>query len=194
MKKKNFWVGCIIVLSMIVSSNLKAQSSVNEKESARVFVQKFYDWYVVLFSAPPEKWRTHATSIIAITQKSSSFDTALRKALLDDDHAQSKNTDDIVGLDFDPFLMAQDIGFDYQTGNVKQVGDKFFVDIHSALKGKSKKAILAKNIVVVAEVVKAGTSWKFTNFIYPAEGKQKQSDLLEILASLRKDRENPNSK
>jgi len=171
---------------MIMFSNVNAQSAIDDKESARVFVQKFYDWYTVLYTAPQKKGEIRATSIIAINQKSLSFDVLLRKALVDDDRAQSKVTDDIVGLDWDPFLTGQDIGVGYQTGNIKKAGNKFLVDIHNIERGKSKKAILASELLVVAEVAKLNRHWVFTNFLYPKRG---NDNLLLILRNLRKDRD-----
>ncbi|HEX9510533.1 MAG TPA: hypothetical protein VF939_08620 [Puia sp.] len=108
----------IIFLSVIIFSNANAQSSIDTKESARIFVQKFYDWYFPLFAAPGGKKDTIPSSTVAINQRGEYFDIPLRKALIDDAKAQSKATE-LVGLDFDPFLNAQDVALGYQTGSVK---------------------------------------------------------------------------
>ena len=118
--------------------------------------------------------------------RSELFDASLRQAILDDRKAMAKVSDEIVGFDADPFLNAQDTGFTYLAGNVKQTGDKFYVDVHSDLAGKSRKDILAADIAVIAEVVKVNGQWKFTNFIYPS--KHGQENLLDILKGLQKER------
>jgi len=187
MNRRYFLKGYIIILSMIMFSNVNAQS--NDKEDARAFVQKFYDWYIVLSEHPINKKNPTTSDVVAVNQHAEYFDGQLRKGLIDDHIAQSKVKGEIVGLDFDPFLAAQDNGFDYQAGNIKQVGNNFFIDIHCAAKGNSKKAILASQIAVIAEVTKIGTSWKFTNFIYPVDGRK--DNLMQILTNLQKEREKP---
>ena len=166
-------------------SNANAQSSEDNKESARVFVQKFYDWYNALYSNQLEKKDTLSTDMVAIHQRSEYFDIVLRKALINDYRAQSKTIDDIVGLDWDPFLIGQEIrdGW-YRTGNVKQIGDKFFVDIRNIEKGKSKNTAQHGELLGVAEVVKLNGHWVFTNFIYPTA----HDDLLGVLKKLCRDR------
>jgi len=182
----------VIMINMVTLLESYAQAPITEKASAGIFVQKFYDWYVPLYNAPtklkPKGVSCDCADIIALKQKPEYFDPILLKAILDDSNAQAKVKDDDVGLDFDPFLSAQDIGFIYQAGNVKQVKDSFFVDVHYAFEGKSKKEVLASGIAVITEVVRSGTNWKFSNFIYPADGNQKQTDLLKLLANLRNSR------
>jgi len=177
---------------MVMFSNANAQSS-NDKESGRVFVQRFYDWYNQLASSfvPVKKNGVRSPDIIALKQHSEYFDASLSKAIIDDYDAQSKVRGDIVGLDFDPFLNAQDTGFEYQTGNVKQTGNRFFVDVHCGAKGKRKETLATKT-VVIAEIVKEGTSWKFTNFMYPIDGRQ--DDLMQMLGTYKKDQAKPKHK
>jgi hypothetical protein len=186
MKKKHLLIFNIVMFCMIIFSNANAQSSISDKESARVFVQKFYDWYVVLYLAPPDKSRPVCSCIAAINQRAEYFHPLLRKALIDDNNAQLKVKGEIVGLDFDPFLSGQDIGRGYQTGNVKQIGNRFLVDIHDIEKGKSNKTILAAEIPVIVELAKVNEHWVFTNFIYLTDGKR--YNLLDQLKSLHKDR------
>lgn len=187
MKNKYFSALSIIILCMLIFSDVNAQSPVDNKESARVFVQKFYDWYAVLVSATLEKRVNSPPDMVAIKARGYYFDGPLRKALIDDANAQAKIPGEIVGLDFDPFSNAQDKRAGYQTGNVKQIGNTFLVDVHDIEKGKPEKAILAADLAVVAKVVKVNGRWVFTNFIYPS--KDGSNDLLTILRTLRKDRE-----
>jgi hypothetical protein len=186
MKKKYFLTISMIVLCAITFPNANAKPSVNDKENVRLFVQQFYDWYTVLYAKDMSLQKNPTPSdLIALKQKRQYFDVSLRNAILEDNRAQAKVTDEITGLDFDPFLNTQDTGFAYQTGNVKQVGNKFYVDIHSDQAGKSRQAILKSEVAVIAEVIKVDTYWIFTNFIYPS--KDGKSDLITILKKLRKD-------
>ena len=192
--KKSYFSAIVILLITLAFSELTAQPQKNEKEDAKVFVQKFYDWYVALVNTPVKKKKGESCNcddVAALTQKSIDFDVHLRKAIIDDAKAQAK-ANEIVGLDSDPFLAAQDIGFGYQAGTVKQVGQKFYVDIHYAEISKSKKQILAGPVAVVAEVTKTNGRWIFTNFIYPVDGRR--DDLLTILKNLATDRKTPAKK
>jgi len=184
MNKKRFSIVNIIVLGVIMFSNVNAQSKADQKESARVFVQKFYDWYAVLDSTCISARKNPVAS--ALGQKKECFDVHLRKAIMDDEHAQAKAKGELVSLDFDPFTNAQDTRIGYQTGNVKQAGGQFFVDVHDIAKGQSKEAILAAELAVVAEVVNSNGHWVFTNFIY--RSKDGDENLLQILKKLAKDR------
>ena len=164
-----------------------AKPPVDDKENARIFVQKFYDWYVPMYDAGvPGKDSTASAESVALNKKAAWFDAPLRQAIIDDRKAMAKVTGEIVGFDADPFLNAQDIGFAYLAGNVKQTGDHFFVDIHSDLKGKSRKDILAAEAAIIAEVVKVNNDWKFINFIYPSQ--HSQENLLDLLKGLHKER------
>src|SRR5512146_990329 len=66
---------------------------------ARAFVQEFYDWYVtILERRDAPAWQ------ITHRERGRSFSPLLAKALDEDEAAAAKSPDEIVGLDFDPFL------------------------------------------------------------------------------------------
>lgn len=175
------------ILLAFASCREAAKPPVDDKENARVFVQKFYDWYTALYNtATPEKTNVVPAESVALNKKAELFDAPLRQAIIDDRKAMAKVSDEIVGFDADPFLNAQDTGFAYLAGNVKQTGDKFYVDVHSDLAGKSRKEILASDIAVIAEVAKVKGQWKFINFIYPS--KHDQENLLDVLKGLHQER------
>ena len=140
---------------------------VNEKENARVFVQQFYDWYNKLYNGGVSGTGNVSTDVYTIKHRPQYFDTRLLGKFNEYYAAEPKNADEIVGLDFDPILGAQDDGFDYKTGAVKQLGNKFFVDIHCGLQGKTRDSILATPTHIVAEVTKNRGEWQFANFLYP---------------------------
>lgn len=176
----------MIVLSMVIFSTVKAQSAVVSKESARIFVQKFYDWYAVM-DADDNFTKKHNASAFSFTvhRHGEYFDIHLKNALMDYFHTPLK--DDEMGLDFDPISAAQDTRTGFQTGNVTQLGNNFFVDVHDVKKGTIRKDILASPIAIVVEVAKVGSVWKIANFIYPAEGKSKQTNLQQLLINLQKE-------
>jgi Protein of unknown function (DUF3828) len=194
MNKKRFSIVTVIALCMIMfSCENVSQPKTDDRESARVFVQQFYDWYNALYNADtPDKKDVVPAETTALSKKADFFDAPLRTAIIEDQNAQAKVPDDIVGLDSDPFLNAQDIGFSYQTGNVKQSGSTFAVDVHSDMAGKTRKVVLASEIAVVAEVVKVNGKWKFTNFIYPS--KDGDTNLLDLLKGFQKERDKQVSK
>ena len=184
MKKKHFLLTALILLSFVFRG-VKAQA-VDEKENARIFVQKFYDWYNAMYNADSlGNNNTPDAEHVALTKRANYFDARLLKAIKADNLAQSK-ADEIVGLEMDPFLAAQDVGFSYQTGDVRQSGNKYLIDIHCDRLGKSRKAVLAAEVAIIAEVTKLNGQWIFTNFTYP--DKNGQSNLVQILKNLRNDR------
>lgn len=186
MKGKNRLILVASILGIIAFSGASAKQPVIA-ENARVFVQKFYDWYSVLYLKPVNKKNPVTPDVIAINQHQEYFDGSLRKALLDDALAQSKSRDEIVGLDFDPFLGGQDIAKGYQTGNVKQVGNSFLVDIHNIRSGQSRSVVLASEKLVTAKVANINGQWVFTDFIYPTgSGKY---NLARVLMSLKSERD-----
>src|SRR5262245_28119445 len=75
--------------------------------------QHVYDWYV------PIEHNNNGSDPIAraLKDRAAEFDPQLAQALKDDLAAQAKVSDDIVGIDFDPFLAAQDPSDSYATAN-----------------------------------------------------------------------------
>lgn len=180
LKNKYLLTLCVIVLNTITFSGLKAQAKADDKTSAKAFVQGFYDWYVPLYNAEKIDYAG------ALAKKPNYFSNNLAQAIIRDGKEVPENAGEILGLDFDPLLGAQDNGFDYQAGNVRQADSKFWIDIHSGLTGKSKKEILAKKVVLVVETQKISGQWKIINFDYPDS--RYPTDLLTVLNNLRKER------
>jgi hypothetical protein len=185
MKTKHFSVIGAVILCMTMISNAKAQSIVDDKESARVFVQKFYDWYGALDAAHEPGSKTPSPYILTLKHKPSYLQNTLLNALIADDLAQEK-ANEIVGLDFDPFTNAQDTRSGYQTGTVVQKGIYYFIDVHDIKSGLVRNAVLSAPLVLTAEITKINGQWEFFNFIYPKE--DGGYNLLDILKSLKNDR------
>ncbi|MFD2866459.1 hypothetical protein [Mucilaginibacter antarcticus] len=185
MKNRRFSIFIVIILCMVSFSDLKAQAPANDKASVKTFVQHFYDWYNVL-QADDDFTRKHHLSpfAFAIKERGNYFDKPLRQAISDYFHKPLKSGE--TGLDFDPIAAAQDTRSGFQTGNVKQVGNTFRINLHDLPKGKSEKEILAAETFLVVVAVKVGKDWKLANFIYPAKGNMSQTDLIKLLAHQKK--------
>ncbi|HZY35823.1 MAG TPA: hypothetical protein VFE53_04200 [Mucilaginibacter sp.] len=184
MIKRYFLISGLIVLCTAFSANIKAQAKPDDKESARVFVQKFYDWYSVLFDAEPvQKPGKLSSQQIAMKHSREFFSAHLRTALSDYYNRPLKDDEDI-GLDFDPFIAGQDLGAGLQTCNVRQEGNRFWVDVHNIKKGQPQKAIQAAEVLAVAEVTKEDGHWVIINFEYPPAGDK--ANLLAMLEDQKK--------
>jgi hypothetical protein len=140
---------------------------------ASAFVQAFYDWYV----------KTEIDSDAALKKKPAYFSPELTKALEADAAAAAKSPGEVVGLDFDPFLNAQDVCSPYKVGTVKLVGDAYEVAVlGSCADNKPGQPD------VIARLVRHGDAWTFVDFIYPARDDQPQDDLLSVLKALEQER------
>jgi hypothetical protein len=135
------------------------------------FVQGFYDWYTAKAGADGVSWA------IALEQRGTDFDPPLRDALKADLAAQAKVKDDIVGLDFDPFLNTQDPEGIYKVESITKSGKVSKVQVTQATKDA------AATVAVTAVVTLTNGHWRFVNFVYPDGG-----NLLDILATLKKER------
>ena len=164
----------LLLLVLHASSGQAADSSL--AASSREFVQKFYASYVpkALAGHTGPAWQ------FAIDKMSASFDGGLLGALKDDLAAQAQSSgDDIVGLDFDPFLNSQDPAERYEVGSARQEGTKYLVDVYPVMSGKR-----SKEPSVVPELAYENGHWLFVNFRYPGD-----DDLLTILGLMKADRE-----
>lgn len=176
-------IGFCALLFLMIPFSLQSQAMRNQQkiDSARLFVQKFYDWYVPL----AHKKNKESTFNIAIKIKPGLFGKTLLTAIRKDAVAQSKASD-IVGLDYDPFLCAQDpsdrydVGKIYRkVGKIYRKGDRYFAEIYSTRDG-----IRSNNWDVLVELKRRNTTWIFVNFYDPSG-----SDLLSELGILKTPRE-----
>ncbi|MES2276909.1 MAG: hypothetical protein V4592_12855 [Bacteroidota bacterium] len=186
MKRARLYIIGTVMFTMLLALNSSAQSTVDSKESARVFVQQFYDWYSKIYAQK----RHILAHLEVLTHKPQYLDMQLLNALLADDRASEKRPMQIIGLGFDPFTNTLDARKGFQTGMVIQKGNKFLIDIHDIRIGRSKRAVLASKLVLTAEVVKMNGHFVFDNFIYPKTGGyiRDGNNLLNVLDSLHKDR------
>lgn len=169
-----------LLLSILVTQSVIAQGA-DESAAAKAYVKEFYTWYL-----PPVAKRKDTTpdSVAALANKRFAFSPALRKALQDDEDAAAKNPGEIVGIDFDPFLNAQDVSDSYQPGKVVKKGDVYLVDVF-AINGGKKNA----RPEVIAEVKKINGRWAFTNFLYGKSSDPRDENLINCLKALKADRD-----
>ncbi len=167
----------VVLIGLLLLSASAASADEAGQKRAAAFTQKFYDWYVPILLKPG---KTDASDV-AIAKRPALFDPPLLKALKEDAEAQAKTPDDIVGLDFDPFVNAQDPDDKYVVGRVTEKDGLYLVEVYGLRKGKREKAVS-----VVAELKPAKDGFVFVNFSYGADG-----DLVQVLKSLADDRAHP---
>jgi len=169
-------LGLSLAVALLMLSVLPARAQAqDDSASVRKFVQEFYDWYAPLARQPSSV----PAFVFALRKRPVAFSPSLAKALQDDADAQAKVTDDIVGIDWDPFLNTQDPEARYAVGEITRSGATYRVEVRAVRAGRER----AKPDVV-AEVAGAAGQWRFVNFHSP-DG----DDLLRDLAKLKKDRE-----
>lgn len=133
----------------------------------RHFTESFLSWYVPLALSDGRE----PASMIALRHKPEVFSEEIRKSLEEDRKAQEQSTD-IVGIDYDPFLSAQDPAEKYEVGKVTVEDGKCLADIKAT--GDAKR-----DWDVRAEAKQTGGVWRFTNYHYNTDVMPK--DLLSIL-------------
>jgi hypothetical protein len=136
------------------------------------FVQHFYDLYMPISASG---W-ARAIRSQAVWDF---LDPGLARALKADADAQAGSPNDIVGLDFDPFLSAQDPWHKYEAGKASKAGAGFTVRVHGVAKGKRRAAPS-----LVVDVAPRDGHWVIKDFHYP-DG----DDLVSDLRQAQKDRD-----
>jgi hypothetical protein len=177
MKNLLIALGCVLVFPLL-TIGVEAAPPDKDAAAARAFVQGFYNWYVPKALNPGNDpvWE----SMFKARKPVLSGD--LMRALSEDDKAARGSPDEVVGLDFDPFLNSQDPGQRYVAGNVVAKNGDYFVEVRAVQSGK-----MSKTPDVIAELVKSKGDWMFVNFQYPGNG-----DLLSTLKSLAAERRHGN--
>jgi hypothetical protein len=145
-------------------------------------VQIFYDLYAKL----ARQENKESSDTLAVKQKKANFSPELVRRLKDDADASAKVSSEIVGLDFDPFLNAQDIGERYTVGKVTKKGPNYLAEVYGSWNGK--KSVKPD---VTPELSNQGGHWIFENFHYQHTNIPENENLLSVLSTLKKDREKP---
>jgi len=104
------------------------------------------------------------------------------QAMKTDVEAQARTTDDIVGIDFDPFVGSQDPASHYQIQRVLLQGNWCSVEVGHASANRTKAK--SDKPDAIAELIRVAGRWQFANFRYP----ELNTELKKILAELAEDR------
>jgi hypothetical protein len=150
-----------------------ARTSAGER-SCRAAVQAFYDRYARLVQ---QDRPTLAPWDRAVKARPASFDRELRRWLAVDAAARARRHDEIVGLDFDPFLNSQDPARVYRVQRIVRGKAGYRAYVHAVYAGKVSRAPS-----VMPELVQRRGRWTFVNFHYLLdEHLTETADLLSFL-------------
>ena len=160
-------------------TRLKAPNAVAQLQSPQAFVQGFYDWYTQQ-AMNSEPGLTEA----ALTNTQWPMSDEIVTALKADEGAAEASPDEVVGIDFDPFLNTQESCYPYKTGKVTQANGRTRVELFGAC-----ERVHPQTPDVIAEIEPRDGKWVFVNFIYPGDPGQADSDLLTTLKTLSEERQ-----
>lgn len=179
------WVAFALVLPIVVPF---ASAQHLTKESAPVscqsFAQQFYDWYSTL--GQQESQQLSAASAlevsagVALRDRPNSFSQTLRTALQKDLAAQSKS-EQLEGIDFDPFFGSQDPPDHYIVQRPVVQNNLCSLQIWGYPRITPAERTGKPN--AIAELKFQDGRWHFKNFRYPTT----KASLLQILAKLRQE-------
>jgi YD repeat-containing protein len=159
--------------ALLLLTQQQAHASIDAARVARESVARFYSWYVPAAQQAGADMR-------ALHDARWHFSPVLVSALRADSAATEANPSEIVGLDMDPFLNAQDPCDRYAPTAVRRDGKTFLVDVHG-----SGGCASHRETDVTVRVAFRGATPVFVNFIYP---QPHNDDLLHLLAQLAADR------
>jgi hypothetical protein len=151
------------------------------ESSASAFVQGFYDWYVGKVLVATKKGSGYGF-IDAVRQRPDGFSPELKRLLEEDVAAASKCKDDVVGLDWDPFLETQELPGSYKVGKVEKTAQGFRVSVDV----RDAKARGARNPVAQADVAFVGGHWQFVDFVQEPNDPKTRQGLVSLLKGYEK--------
>lgn len=140
--------------------------------SALDTAREFYTWYV------PIAQKSDGLAAV-LKQRPNALTASLASALKADRAASTKNKDEIVGLDGDPFLDSQDPCERYEVGTAAPGGTRALVPVYSICQGKR-----SPKPEFTVELLLEKNKWQIANIHF-----QRGGDLAGLLAQLKKDRE-----
>ena len=168
-------VCCVSLVVVLLPAAAQVSTPTQDVQSCRQFARQFYDWYVPY----TQKRLSGPASDVAIKRKPEVFRPSLLQALKQDSEAQARAKDQIVGIDFDPFVGGQDPYAHYSIRQVTLKTGKCFAEVwHVAVQDTADKPD------AIAELAEQEGHWRFVNFHYP----DVNADLVSALSLLRKER------
>jgi hypothetical protein len=170
---QRIWISLLVLLSTCCPAVAQSPATHPDEASCRKFVQTFYDWYVA-----------HGANFeTAMKLKPTVLSNDLKQALLADLAASRKNSGEIVGLDFDPFVNSQDPAPHYRVGKTSLKNGTCWAEIRG-LPAPDK----ASQPDATAELRLEAGQWKFVNFHYGTDSGPEDENLMSVLRRLKNDR------
>ena len=183
MKLSRTFIALILFSCGVGALQAQAPTTPSTPQDCGPFVQQFYNWYVSTVNALMKRNSLESPLEVTLREKRSSFSPELVKGLKEDLAASKKSPEEIVGLDFDPFLNAQDIAERYLVGKITPKGDHYWVEVFGVWNGQKNS-----NPDVVPELAFEKGHWIFTNFHYGKTDIPVNENLVSVLQILKKDR------
>jgi hypothetical protein len=183
MKLSRKFIALILFCFGVGALQAQTPTTPSKPQDCGPFVQQFYNWYVAKVNALMKRNSRESALEVTLREKRSSFSPELVKGLKEDLAASKKSPGEIVGLDFDPFLNAQDIAERYLVGNITPKGDHYWVEVFGVWGGQKNS-----NPDVVPELAFENSQWIFTNFHYGKTDIPVNENLVSVLQVLKKDR------
>ena len=183
MKLSRTFIALILFSFGVGALQAQTPTTPSQPQDCGPFVQQFYNWYVAKENALMKRNSLESALEVTLREKRSSFSPELVKGLKEDLAASKKSREEVVGLDFDPFLNAQDIAERYLVGKITPKGDHYWVEVFGFLGGQKNS-----NPDVVPELAFENGQWIFTNFHYGKTGSPVNENLVSVLQILKKDR------
>jgi hypothetical protein len=183
MKLSRTFITLILCSFGVGALQAQTPTTPSQPQDCGPFVQQFYNWYVAKENALMKRNSRESALEVTLREKRSSFSPELVKGLKEDLAASKKSPGEIVGLDFDPFLNAQDIAERYLVGKITPKGDHYWVEVFGVWGGQKNS-----NPDVVPELAFENGQWIFTNFHYGKTGSPVNENLVSVLQILKKDR------
>jgi hypothetical protein len=168
LETRRVWFCCLLLL-FVCPLTSEAQGFHYAGSSPREFVEQFYKWYVPLALND----QINRSWDVALKPAPPPFSPELTKLLRGDSVAQAE-CKELVGLDFDPFLYAQDPAQAYLVGKIAHAGPDYRAEIYSVDHG-----VQSKEPGLIAEFTQEKGHWFFVNFYYLSP----KGDLLTVLKS-----------
>jgi hypothetical protein len=166
----------------VAQQQMQARVETGQEKSCREFVQGFYDWYFDRLNSENKGQSKSSTPDDVLRLKPELLAASLRQMLKEDREAASKNPDEIVGLDFDPYINAQDWDGTYSVQNVTLNGNQCRASVWGTDAGKKLE-------IVDPELRMISNNWIFVDFFYPESIGREDASLMGILTDLRNERE-----
>jgi hypothetical protein len=162
----------IIALLAVLTISIVSLNAQRSSPTPQQFVKQFYvDFYPQYLKYMSSKDRS-LSDYKKLFERKKYFSSRLSSCLIENERRQLAAKGRIAGLDFDPFIDAQDDVGSPIVGENKKVNNKYFVLVNFSM---------CPNHQVVVELASGPEGIVISNFIYPDE----KTDLIRISSALK---------